>query len=177
MNLVDDENLVGALLWLKTDLVGQIPDVFYRIVGGSIQLNDVKGLLFCKSLTGRALAACFTFRCAVQTVDGTGQDPGSGGLTYTARSAKQECMRQLILTNGILQRPYNVLLANHIGKPGWTIFSCGDYKGRHIFEVLFVQAAGKIRKYHQVHIANTGFVAPVPDINIINFVWLNHHQN
>jgi hypothetical protein len=60
------------------------------------------------------------------TIDGFGQDAGTGRFTYTPWTAKQKSMRQVVIADGIFQRSGNVFLPHNCIKGLGTVFSGRD---------------------------------------------------
>ena len=57
--------------------------------------------------------AGFAIRQLPFAVDGLCQDPGTSGLTYTTRTAKQKSVGELVIADGIFQGSGNVFLSHH----------------------------------------------------------------
>ncbi len=70
-----------------------------------------------------AHVAGFAIGAYIFTIDGFGQDTGTGGFTHAPRTAKQEGMRQLLVLNGIFQGGGNMSLAHYGIKSLWSVFS------------------------------------------------------
>ena len=88
VNLVDDVDLVFPNLRWDTDLVYQVSDIVYRVVGGCIQLKNIEGKIL-----------SFLFTSVL--VDLFGQNPGAGGLAHPARTTKQQSLRQVVIFDGV----------------------------------------------------------------------------
>jgi hypothetical protein len=76
-----------------------IPDAIYRIIGGSVQFEDVEGrwsLNLRPGFTG--IAGLPSLSSRVQAIDGFGKDTGTGGFANSplGPSAKQVGVRQLV---------------------------------------------------------------------------------
>ena len=102
MHLVYYVYLIFSALWCKTYLVGQVSDVIYRIVAGSIQLKDVERGIVLEALAGITYATGFHIGGRVLAIDGFSKDTGAGGFTYPTRTTKQVCMRQMLVADSIL---------------------------------------------------------------------------
>ena len=131
MHLVDDVHLVFACLGRETHLLYQAPDIVHGIIGGSIQLMDVEGNSFVKRGTGRAFIAGFPISRGMLTIDRFGQYPGASSFAHTPRTAKEECMRQLMVLYGVFQRGGNVLLSDNGIKCLRSVFSGRNNKFFH----------------------------------------------
>ena len=103
VHLVDDIHLVLAYLGRYAYLFDELTDVFHRVVGSRIQFVDVIGALFVERLAGFTFVAGLSVFFRVQTIDGFGEDTGTGSLSHTAWTAEQVGMSQLVGSDGILQ--------------------------------------------------------------------------
>ena len=72
MHLIDDVDLVLALLWTYVDILVETTYIVNRVVGGGIQLVYVERPLMQRSLTIRAYATRLSLRGELLTVDRTG---------------------------------------------------------------------------------------------------------
>src|SRR5690606_17603228 len=99
VNFVDDVDLVLAVLRRVPHLVDQVADVVHRIVGCGVQFEDVQRI---------------EFRLIFEAVDQPCDDPRAGGFAHAAGTAKEECLRQLVVVDGIFQRGGDVLLTYHL---------------------------------------------------------------
>jgi hypothetical protein len=78
------------------------------------------------------------FRAAVQ---GRGQDAGDCSLTDAPVAAEDVAMGGAPLLDRVLQGPGDVLLADDLGEPLWTVFAGQDSVG-HERESLIIRDAG-----------------------------------
>ena len=74
---------------------------------------DVKRPLLIEGLATLTFVAGIKAVLRVKAVDGLCEDTGAGSLTYSSRTAKQIRMRQVILTNSVLQRLRERLLTHY----------------------------------------------------------------
>ena len=135
VHLVDDEDLVLAYLRRNARLLHQGLDVLHRIVGGSIQLEDVQGTLLVERLTALALITRLTIGRRVLAVDGFGKDAGTGGLSHTTGSAEQIGMGQFARLYGILQCRCQGCLSYDRIKRHRSVFSCRNDIFFHWFKI------------------------------------------
>jgi hypothetical protein len=124
VHLVNDKDLVAALLGLESDLFHQGADVVHAVVGGCIQLYDVEGSVFIEGLAAGASATGLEVGGQLLAVQDFCQDPGSGVFAHAARPAKQERMGDVICLQRFFQRLRDMRLADHILKPRGPVFSC-----------------------------------------------------
>lgn len=108
MYLIYDIDLVFSCLRRETYLLYQRPDIIYRVVGRSIQFVDIEGTSFIEGGTGMTLITRFPIRLQVFTVDCFGQYTGTGCFTHTSRTAEQEGMCQLVVTDRIFKGGSNM---------------------------------------------------------------------
>jgi len=118
MHLIDDIYLIFSELWRISDLVDEVPDIIDGIIGGGIQFIDIQGI---------TPFGCLRF----ETVYEFGNDARAGGLAYTSRPAKQQCLSELLAIDGILQRGRYVFLPNNFFESFWAVFSCRNYEIAH----------------------------------------------
>ena len=72
MHLIDDVDLVLALLWTYVDILVETAYIVDRVVGGGIQLVYVERTLMQSSLTVGAYATRLSLRGELLTIDRTG---------------------------------------------------------------------------------------------------------
>src|SRR5690348_11512454 len=113
MNLVNDINLEFSELRGKAHLLNQSADIIHRVVGSGIQFVNVQGSSFIEGSTGFTLSASFYIFCLIETVDGLGEDTRASGFTYTSGTAKQECLSQMVVFDGVFQRIGNRSLPHY----------------------------------------------------------------
>ena len=124
VHLVDDKHLVSTELRWDACLLHQRLDVFYTIVRGCIELEDVQGTLLVERLAALTLVAGLACCRGILAVDGLGEDTGTGGLSYTTRSAEEVGMRQFSALHGILQSGGECRLTNNGVEGRWTVLTC-----------------------------------------------------
>ena len=103
VHLIDDEHLVFAQLRWDARLLHQRLDVLYRVIGGSIQFEDVQGALLVERQTTLTLIAGLALCRRILAVDSLGEDTCAGGLSHTPGTAEQVGMCQFPALDGILQ--------------------------------------------------------------------------
>ena len=113
MNLIDDIDGVLTDLRRDTHLVDKRTDVLHRVVRRCIEFMDIKRSLLVESFATLALVTCVKPVLRVKTVDGLCEDTCTGRFTYPSRTAKQIRVRQMVLTNSVLQRLRQCLLAHY----------------------------------------------------------------
>ena len=99
MHLVDDIDLVATESGWHLHLLGELADVLYGIVRGSVQLEDVEGALLLKGLTALALPASLAFSGEVLTVDRPRQDACRRRLPYPTRATEEVRMGEFARAN------------------------------------------------------------------------------
>ena len=72
MHLIDDVDLVLALLWTYVDILVETTYIVDRVVGGGIQLVYVERPLMQRCLTVSAYATRLSLRGELLTIDRTG---------------------------------------------------------------------------------------------------------
>lgn len=116
MHLIDDEHLVFALLRLEANLLDEGANMFDRVVGGGVQLRNVKRGILAEGLTGGALIAGLEIGGHVLAVEHLGEDARARGFAHTPRPAKQEGVRQLVVLKGVLEGAGHMLLPYYVFK-------------------------------------------------------------
>ena len=101
MDFIDNIHLTISNLRPDPDLVDPVPYIVDRIVRGGIQFMDVKGGRAVERQAGFAFVACFRLIDWVKAVDRFGQDTCAGGFAHSPWTAKQECLRKLVVANGV----------------------------------------------------------------------------
>ena len=109
MHLVDDIHAVFQLGGGIDDLVADVADIIYAVVGCGIHFQHVGSRSRVNGAAGGALAAGACGR-QMLAVDRLGQDLGAGGLTRSARSAEQVGVGELPCRTFIFQNGGNVIL-------------------------------------------------------------------
>ena len=87
---------------------------------------NIHGSALVERHAGMAAVASLAIGLRRLTIDGFGQDAGTGGFTYTPWAAKQKSMRQVVIADGIFQRSGNVFLPHNCIKGLGTVFSGRD---------------------------------------------------
>ena len=123
MYLIEDDDLVLAQLGWYAYLVDDGTDVFYRVVGCSIEFLDVDGALLIETAAAVAFFAGLTILVRVEAVDGLGEDAGAGSLAYATGAAKEVCRGQLMIFDGHLEGVGDGLLSYHVLKLLRAVFS------------------------------------------------------
>ena len=118
VNFINDVNLIIPGLGWYAHLIDQVTDIVNGVIRSRIELKNIEGIIliiFCRHIAGFL-------------IDSFGKDTCTSGLAHPARSRKKECLRQVIIGNGVLQRISDRLLPHDILKCGWAVFACRDYK-------------------------------------------------
>jgi hypothetical protein len=131
VHLINDVYLVLATLRCVAHLLYQRADIFYTVVGGGIQFVDIERGVFVETLARSTGAAGFGIRAQILAVDGAGKYAGAGGFAYTTRPAKEECLAQLFVADGILKGTRHMLLPYYIRKPCRTVLAGRNDKLAH----------------------------------------------
>ncbi len=99
VHLINDINLVVALLRRYTHLVNNGTDVLDLVVRGRIQFKHIEGIIIL--LVG------------IESIDGPSKDSRRSGLSHTAWPTKEVSLGNLVLVNGLLQRLRDAVLSHH----------------------------------------------------------------
>src|ERR671931_2044615 len=113
MHFVDNVDLALDLGGSIMDLVAQVAHVVDRVVGGGVNLDQVKAAVGQHGLAGRTVVAGLTV-LRVQTVDGTRQDACGAGLAGAAWAREEVGMAESAGPHGVAQRLRDVRLAHHL---------------------------------------------------------------
>ena len=113
MHLVNDIDLVATKGRRHLHLLGELADVLDRVVGRSIQLEDVEGALLFEGTTALAHATRFPLSREVFAVDGTRQDTCRSRLPHPTWPTEEV---------GVGELPREDSGAEGIG----AVFACGD---------------------------------------------------
>ncbi len=113
MHFVDEVDFVTSFRRSVANVVPQLAHVFYAVIAGAVDLDDVE------TVAGRDLAAVIAYsagsnRRPMDTVERLGQNSGGRRLTHTAGTDKQIRVRQTILGHRVFQRLGHMGLANEI---------------------------------------------------------------
>ena len=124
VNLVDDVDFILSDLRGNPHLVDQTADVFYRVIGCSVQLVDVERSIVVEGTARLAFVAGLHVLGRVEAVDGLGHDACAGGLAYASRTAKQKGLRQGVVADGVFQGVGDGALAYDGVEGHRPVFSC-----------------------------------------------------
>ena len=124
VHLIDDIHAVSSHLRRYAHLLHQRLDVLHTVVRSGVKLVDAVRTALCKRKAGLALSARLHVRRRVGAVDHLCEDPGSGGLAHSARSAEKICVRELAAKNRILQRLSDVILTYKCPEGVRSVLSC-----------------------------------------------------
>ena len=122
--LVDDKHLILSELRWDARLLHQCLDMLHTVVRGRVEFEDVEGALFVERQATLTLVACLTVCRRILTVDGLGEDTGTGGLTYTPWSAEEIGVSQFPAFHGILQRGGQCCLSDDGIEGDGAVLSC-----------------------------------------------------
>jgi hypothetical protein len=103
VHLINDIDLVFTGLWRKPDLFYKFPDIVYRVVTRRVKFMHIEGVPVVERQAGAAFVARLTVLPQVFTVYGFRKNPCAGCFAYTPWAAKQECMCQVMLLDGVFQ--------------------------------------------------------------------------
>ena len=115
MHLVDDIHAVAQLRGAIDDLVANIADIVYTVVGGGIHFQNVGRATRINAAAGGANATRAGLS-GVLTVDRLGKDLSAGGLARSARAAEQVGMGELPCRTFILQDGRDMVLSHDLIK-------------------------------------------------------------
>ena len=118
-----DENLVFALLGLKTHLFDQCADVLDRIVGRRVEFDDIKGRIFGKRAARRTFAASLVVGRRILAVQNFRQNPCARCFAHATRAGEQKSVRDLAGGHRIFERAGHVRLADDVFESLRAIFS------------------------------------------------------
>ena len=134
VHLIDDEHLVAAHLRRRLYLLDKRADVVDRVVGGGVDLVDVKAAPLVECLAAVALVAGFAVLLPVLTVDGLGEDARASRLAHAARAAEQVGVGQFAALYGSYHGGGKRLLAHNIVKTLRAVF----YRRYFVFAHIYV---------------------------------------
>ena len=99
MHLVDDIDLVATESGWHLHLLGELADVLYGVVRGSVQLEDVEGSLLLEGLTALAQPASLAFSGEVLAVDRPRQDARRRRLPHPTGATEEVRMGEFARAN------------------------------------------------------------------------------
>ena len=88
VHLVNDIDFVFTGLRRVANLIDQVSNVVHRIVGGGIQLMNIKGGIVLKTHAGITFPTRLHVITQILAVDGFGQNPGAGCFSYSPGTAE-----------------------------------------------------------------------------------------
>ena len=116
VNLVNDVDLIGAAGRSVLDVLAQIPNLFYAIVGGSVDFEDVQIVAPHDLLAGIAGIARPAGR-PVFTVQGLRENPSGSGFPGPAGPDEKVRMRHAAGCNSVPERGRDMFLSDNILEP------------------------------------------------------------
>ena len=122
MHLVDNVDPVFTAGGGVVDLLPQVADIVYAVVGGGVDLYYIVDGAAVQPFTDLACVA----RLAVHSVGAVhrlGQDFGAGGFAGAAGAGKQIGVGNATLFDLVFQRGGHMVLAVHIGKDPRAVFT------------------------------------------------------
>ena len=125
MYFVDDIHLVLAHNGSVFGVIPQLADVFNRVVGCPVDLDDIYTAPFQHVCTRGACIARLVVN-AVRAVKSASKDSRTRCFANTPGSGKQICMMHTLFCYGIFQRCCNMLLSDDVFEPKRTPFSGRD---------------------------------------------------
>jgi len=94
-----------------------------------------------------AFIAGFEVLGEVGAVDRLGKDAGAGGFAYPSRTAKQESLRKLVVTDSVFKGIGNGLLPHHRVEGLWPVFASRYDKILHpVLTIYYAMRGFKITK-------------------------------
>ena len=88
MHLINNIHLVFTNLRRDANLIDQIPDIIYRIIGSCIQFKNIESKIFIRSM-------------GIILIDHFCKNTGASSFSYSAWTCKQQSLGQVIMLNGI----------------------------------------------------------------------------
>ena len=114
MHLVDDVHLGAAA---RRSVAHPPDDLIAHVINagatGSVQLIDIRMLTICY-VQAILRGAIGVFRVALLALESFREKPRRGGLAGTSRPREQVGMAHLVCGDGVLERPFDMLLPYHI---------------------------------------------------------------
>ena len=113
LGLVDDVDLLSPVGGSGRRLLPEFPGILHAAVTGRIDLEDVEMMAVAD---GHALVADATRlgRGPLLAVDHLREDPRGGGLSRSARTAEEECVREAVLADRAGEGANHVVLPEHL---------------------------------------------------------------
>ena len=122
MDLIDDIDALFDDSRRVDRVVSKASDIVYAVVGGRINLQDVRAASVVDAPAGRAAVAGISVH-RVFTVDRLGQDLGAGGLSGSSGSREQVGVTELSRDQLGFQDLRHAVLADHIVEGLRSVFS------------------------------------------------------
>jgi len=126
VDFVDDDDPVTAVGREVLDIVAQVADIVYAVVGGAVDFKNVGRGAFGYLDALWADVAGFV-RNPPLAVERFSHDAGGTGLADTTGSGKQKGMGNPPGIDGVLQSAADMFLAGQFGKILGAIFPCQDF--------------------------------------------------
>ena len=126
MHLVNDIDLVATKGGRHLHLLGELTDVLDRVVGRSIQLEDVEGALLFEGTTALAHATRFPLSREVLAVDGTCQDTRRCRLPHPTWPTEEVGVGELPREDSGAECGSHSFLTDDTTEGIGAIFACGD---------------------------------------------------
>src|SRR6476660_356576 len=105
MDLIYYIDLILSCLGRYSYLLNKAADIIYGIVRCGIQFMDIKRISVLKGHAGITYTASLRFKAQILTIYCFREDPGACCLPHTTRPAEKKGLGQLIIFDGIFQRP------------------------------------------------------------------------
>ena len=116
MYFVNDVDLVPRFVRGVINPFSEVADIIHAGVAGGVNFNDVQSSAFGDCLTPFAGVAGFALAFSGETVDCLGENAAGAGLAGTAWTTEKVGMRNMVATQGVLQRLGCLFLADHLGQ-------------------------------------------------------------
>ena len=145
MNLVYYEHLISAVLRGYSGLFHKRLDMFHRVVGCGVELENIKRTLLGGGYTALALSASIACWGRIEAIYSPCEYASAGGFADSPWSAEEVGMSQFAGKDGVLQGSSQGFLSDHIGEGGRAIFS-----GRNYIIIIFLAGRFYIIVHYQI---------------------------
>jgi hypothetical protein len=121
VHFIDDVDFIATVGGHVLEIFPQLPDLIDAVVGGAVDLVDIRRAPGRDVLAGPALVARLRFRPRL-AIQGFGHDPGNRGLAGAAGSGEQQGMRHPTRRQRVAERARDVPLLKNLGKGLRSVF-------------------------------------------------------
>lgn len=122
MDLVDVVDLEFALSGSELHVLPNVADIVHAIVGGTVNLDHIKGGAIADFLTYRIIRIKFYTRPS-RAIESLRQYARSCGFAGSAWADKEPGVGKSVTLNGIAERGNHMILAKHVCKRPRAVFS------------------------------------------------------